>query len=565
MKSVEFLFEYRRDVTAQKLGDKLLASAKRENITDIDKILATLEDMDPTPNKQYTLWIANQYNKGQFRLEDKPRIKTALERFMQAKSRLPEKDIGRYDFYQLENAMEKIFNPDVGKPEPQTVDTFEIPNEIKDEVEVLYNGPLGLLVVPKTKKASCVLGSGTRWCTAGREDNMFSTYNRRGPLYIWRDKNGEKYQFHFSSNQYMDKQDRPIPNKLMSYFSNKHPVLKKLFDLRLKYIFEKKRPMYTIIEFVKNTQKILPKELEDIILKNPERALIYYSYVKKDRWPKLEKIILDKSNVKLAFRYAKNMSSKVAGRFLKGESLIAKYGGWALEYATSVIGGRFPEGEKEIAKDPFFAYEYARSVIGGRFPEGEKALVENPYLAIEYAQNVIKGRFLEAEDNIANDANTSIRYVDAIRRRFPKGEKLFAKNAELAIKYALLGLKGRRFEQGENVIAKDPRVAYFYAKGVVKGRWPEGEKAIATDPDYAYRYARDVIDGRWPEGEKAIAKDAKSAFHYALHVIEGRFPKGEKAIANTIGFKNDYKNFLARLKRKKKSSKSKNEVSRIYK
>ena len=51
-----------------------------------------------------------------------------------------------------------------------------------------------------------------------------------------------------------------------------------------------------------------------------------------------------------------------------------------------------------------------------------------------------------------------------------------------------------------------PENAYFYARGIIKGRWPEGEEAIAQVPYYRYRYAMDVIGGRWPEAEETIAK-----------------------------------------------------------
>ena len=455
MRFFEILLEYRRDVTAQKLGDKLLASAKREGIKSVDQILAALEDMDPTPNKQYTLWIANQYNKGQFRLEDSPRIKAALERFIQAKSRLPEKDIGRYDFYQLEDAMEKIFNPDVGKPEPQTTVTFEIPNEIKNEVEVLYNGPLGLLVIPKTKKASCILGSGTRWCTAAQKDNMFSVYNRSGPLYIWRDKNGEKYQFHFYryDPQFMDSKDRYIPKKQLKYFSNEHPVLKKMFDLEAKKLIKKvggedKLSVNDLDNFSRTTgKKSFPSEIINMIAKSP----------------------------KLSFQYAADI---IKGRFPEGEEAIAKSTVYAYEYSDEIIKRRFPLGEKAIAKDPQTAHYYAVHTIKGRFPEGEEAIAKSDY-AYHYAKVVIKGRW-------------------------PLGEKAIAKDPMYAYQYAKDVIKGR-WPEGEKAIAKDSCYAYQYAKDVIKGRWPEGEKAIAKSQYYKRDY-RDFIARKEKKKKKAAKK-----------------------------------------------------------
>jgi hypothetical protein len=48
------------------------------------------------------------------------------------------------------------------------------------------------------------------------------------------------------------------------------------------------------------------------------------------------------------------------------------------------------------------------------------------------------------------------------------------------------------------------RYAYYYARDVIKGRWPEVEAVIATDPEWAYLYALNVVKGRWLEAEATI-------------------------------------------------------------
>jgi hypothetical protein len=452
----QIIVEYKREVTAKNLGPRLLASAERESITDVDQILAALEEMDPTPNKQYTLWLANQYIKQQFRLEDSPRIKDVLEKFINAKSRLEKKDINQYDLHSLEDQMDEIYNVELETPSEEGI--FEVP----EGAEVLYNGPLGLLAIPKTKKASCILGSGTKWCTAGDKKNQFAYYSKDGPLYIWRDKNGEKYQFHWESMQFMDRRDRPISQEQVDYFRIKHPVLKKLFAAK-----------------------------EKEIATDPKRA----------------------------YWYAKDI---IGGRWPEGEAAIATDPERAYLYAKDIIRGRWPEGEAAIAKHPYSAYVYAKDVIGGRWPEGEAAIAKNAEWAYKYATDVIGGRWPEAEAAIATDPKMSYYYAyHVIGGRWPEAEAVIAKDPERAYLYAR-DVIGGRWPEAEAVIAKDPERAYLYARDIIGGRWPEGEAAIAKNAEWAYKYARDVIRGRFLEGEAVIAKDRYWQSAYAEYVIPGK-------------------------------------------
>ena len=61
--------------------------------------------------------------------------------------------------------------------------------------------------------ASCELGSGTDWCTAtGNTDSFFQDYIDRGDIYIIISKSNpkEKYQFHYETDSFMDRDDRGI-------------------------------------------------------------------------------------------------------------------------------------------------------------------------------------------------------------------------------------------------------------------------------------------------------------------------------------------------------------------
>ena len=85
-------------------------------------------------------------------------------------------------------------------------------NSAKDQVKVVFENDRWLIVIPLTYEASCYWGNGTEWCTATRErDTYYKQYSSQGPLYININKQtGEKYQFHFESNSFMDQYDEEI-------------------------------------------------------------------------------------------------------------------------------------------------------------------------------------------------------------------------------------------------------------------------------------------------------------------------------------------------------------------
>ena len=179
MKISELLLEYRRDVTRQKLAKELDAIAKAERTTPED-VLVQVEQIDPTKNKQYVLWLVKQLVKRQFRLEDAHRVTELLTNFISVKNRLPldQRDIGRFDFYKLDDLIDKTMNVELEKDTATSNSTFPVVPGSK----VLYNGPLGQLSIPETEEASCELGRGTKWCTAAEKNNMFDSYSQKGLL-----------------------------------------------------------------------------------------------------------------------------------------------------------------------------------------------------------------------------------------------------------------------------------------------------------------------------------------------------------------------------------------------
>jgi quercetin dioxygenase-like cupin family protein len=272
----------------------------RRNISDDDdiarEILKKLESIDPTKNKQYVMTLVRWYtgvikrdkelqgaydryfdsqprerqykmadsyleyvpngglpddvgedgnytdpeNMNTFRLEDDAQIMYALTQFHRMKPQLPvnQRDINRFkSFYRFEDFVDGVTD---SKYVPGDIDQNEILN--REDVEVIYDGPLGTVTIPKSIEASCLLGKGTKWCTAGREaDAYFNSYSSRGDLIIYNEKPGNaKYQLQVTMGgiTIMDARDRNVSNQKRTEFIRKHSVLSPLIQQKKDEIFQ---------------------------------------------------------------------------------------------------------------------------------------------------------------------------------------------------------------------------------------------------------------------------------------------------------------------------------------
>jgi hypothetical protein len=455
MRAKEFIVEYKREVTLQKLGTGIATSAQREKLT-AEQVIEVLEQIDPTPHKQYVPWLAKQYISGQFRTEDSNRVQETLVNFTKLKSRLPveQRDIGRFDFYKLDELVDKLINPELSTKQTQTSTDGTFP--VVPDSQVLYNGPLGQLSIPETKEASCELGSGTKWCTASHGKNMYKEYSKNGPLYVWRDKSGDKFQFHFEESQFMDARDKPIEHKLLTYFRTQHPVLKKLFAQKEAEIAKKP---YVAYNYANDVIKGPFPAGEAAIATDTLAAPLYASNVLKGRWPAAEEAIA--TNPKAAAEYAKHI---IKGRWPAAEEAIASDAESAYLYTIHVIKGRWPVGEAAIASNTFYAYLYARDILKGPWPAIEADIATDPKLALLYAKDVIKGPFPAGEEAIASDAMQAYQYAEnVLKRPWPRGEAAIAKSSNWASAYAIGVIKGP-FPAGEAAIAKNKYTAHDYKK-----------------------------------------------------------------------------------------------------
>ncbi len=163
---------------------------------------------DPTSGEdkmgKYSKWLLALYASDNLKLEDLYKATEYLTTFHRYKQKLDRKDIGQYkSLPDLYNAIEPYSDNTKAASHKEEI------RKIKEGAEKVYEDDEWLVVVPHTRAAAIEYGKGTQWCTAATESyNYFEHYSQQGPLYININKNtGEKYQFHFESEQFMDERD----------------------------------------------------------------------------------------------------------------------------------------------------------------------------------------------------------------------------------------------------------------------------------------------------------------------------------------------------------------------
>ena len=222
--------DWRRDANLDRYGEADYEdSSYPEDYHELQYMADEFEDFED----DFGNYVMNPQNLDTFKIEDAEQIKTALERYHNMKPQLQpnERDIGRFkSFYRFEDFVDSKLDPDQKQ---------EIESEVlkRKDVEVLYNGPMGTVTIPRTEEASCELGKGTRWCTAGNMSNMYDYYAERGDLIIYNEKPGNaKYQFHIDINRIgagrgieaTDARDRQLGYRELKYFQEEHPVMKEI-------------------------------------------------------------------------------------------------------------------------------------------------------------------------------------------------------------------------------------------------------------------------------------------------------------------------------------------------
>jgi hypothetical protein len=239
----------------------LIEADPTTKMNNVDPETATSKELEKIKVGKYSQWIIKNYlspvterqagDSGYERevkqvketfIEDLYKVKEDLQKFERFKSRIQgEKDINKLTPRQLYDAV-KDFDLTLAtttKAERKTA-------EIHPGAKLLYDGTDWRVIEIRDKgavgkEAACFYGGNnkeTRWCTSAPGASWFDRYIKDGPLYVVFNPNDTKiapetglpvtrYQFHFPSNQFMDKDDHQID--LVQYLNGPMKELKHIF------------------------------------------------------------------------------------------------------------------------------------------------------------------------------------------------------------------------------------------------------------------------------------------------------------------------------------------------
>jgi len=158
--------------------------------------------------------LINLYRKKTLKLEDLPRAKEYLDYVYKHSISLDSNKI---------KSLNDLYDLVKGYYAKDTRDLGSIISALDEkEYRKVFQSELWTIFVPFTEEASCYLGVNTEWCTTWGPNSLnpkhqdrgslYSRYHSQGHLYILIKNSdiSEKYQFHFQSKQYMDKEDARI-------------------------------------------------------------------------------------------------------------------------------------------------------------------------------------------------------------------------------------------------------------------------------------------------------------------------------------------------------------------
>ena len=277
---------------------------------------------------------------------------------------------------------------------------------------------------------------------------------------------------------------------------------------------------------------------EPWIAQSPDLACAYATHVLKGAFPQAEHVLLGAPPTLPPEHPA------VAQREQRMRQVMrADIDPWkALRYLR-LIHAPLEQQEPWFAKDSYLSYAYAREK-GGRFLAGESEIARDPIHALLYAKYVLKGRFKAAESCIYRDIRCTYLYARFVWHSAKTDERL----------ERLLLSEATRVHA--HTSSRDFHAFYKYAKFVVQGRCPRYERALLRllwntthiEPlvDFSLRYLQEITKkpDRYFAHVFAI-KAQTGALPYAQTMLKGRYPEWENRLwsrpvdASTLAYLDD--------------------------
>lgn len=210
------------------------------------RTIGDIADFDPDKkSNSNTQWMIRQYSKGHYKHEDLPRVSSQIDYFHKIKHRLPktERDINQYTLNpqkepkkkSLVQAINSQKEYDKEYPEGEHFShpqAKEVPGDYdRSKLKVFH---LTTHAAAKGFRDSCKHEDNTGgWCTGWNSSENFNNYHAKGPIYGIELKQQhpdghhewKKYQFHFPTESFMDKDDRYVNTYDLT---ENHPELKKV-------------------------------------------------------------------------------------------------------------------------------------------------------------------------------------------------------------------------------------------------------------------------------------------------------------------------------------------------
>ena len=270
----------------------------------IDKVIS----IDPTKKKSYSQWLLSKWDdeKGTILNGLKSGRIAKLFQHMQA-----HKDVQLQAYSTLKEPL-NAFVPDVDtvltksdKPTTTLMNNGwveEVDSKLANDFDIVFNEDDWLIAVPHTYEADCKLGENMRWCTAGGRSNFnggeryYDNYLEsdddkyyvnfdlsKGESAYGKDYPYTRYQFHFRSHQFMDKNDEPVelydigmPDSAIEFYKSEGYSESDFEDLEIKIErYEEERyhvsyrindDLYLCIEYDDDYEFIEPEDNTDFYL-----------------------------------------------------------------------------------------------------------------------------------------------------------------------------------------------------------------------------------------------------------------------------------------------------------